>query len=443
MKVFASNLTKRFKLYPSPAARLGEWLSFGHRQRHTNFTALDAVSFQVNAGEFFGIIGPNGSGKSTLLKLLTGVLHRTSGEYRVDGRVTSLLELGTGFNLELSGRDNILNSGRLLNFPDGYMRQRLDAIVAFSDLADHINVPVKYYSSGMVVRLAFAMFAHVEPDVFIVDEALSVGDVAFGQKCFLRLDQMRASGCTLLFASHDLAAIRKYCDQTLFLQNGKAMFLGNAIEATDLYLEAMSPGGRARNLAPQSPSLEAQADIARRAAELAARIPDDAKQLFPASSFACVAAVRHGRIGTGQVRIVAVSICGSDNTPRASFTIGDTMRIHLLADVQDDIAQATMSVQLVNRMGIVVWGTNHARLNGQTTPLTKGTLMLATFEVQLNVGQDQYTLDVGYGDASGEGHVFDRMTAVSTISVHNAEQVEFLGLVRLPCSSEVLALPPA
>lgn len=441
LKVEAHNLTKRFKLYPSPAARLAEWMTFGLRQNHTDFTALSDVSFKVSAGEFLGIIGPNGSGKSTLLKILTGVLHRTSGSCHVDGRVTSLLELGTGFNAELSGRDNILNSGRLLNFGENYMRDRMDQIIAFSDLEEHIDVPVKYYSSGMVVRLAFAMFAHVDPDVFIVDEALSVGDVAFGQKCFARLDQMRANGCTLLFASHDLAAIRKYCDQTLFLHHGQSIFLGNAIEATDLYLEAMSPGGRARNLSPQLQQAIDAAAVGDRASELANRTPDALAGTFGASSYAAVLATRAARIGTGQVRIIAVQIRATDGESRNSFTIGDTMQVHVLAEVFDDIDQATVSVQLVNRMGVVVWGTNHARLSGRTTRLDQGTFVHAAFDVTLQVGQDQYTIDVGYGDASGEGHVFDRITAVSTVTVHNARHVDFLGLVRLECASDVTAYP--
>ncbi|HZL33744.1 MAG TPA: ABC transporter ATP-binding protein [Tepidisphaeraceae bacterium] len=210
--VTVRNLSKRFKQYPTPASRLIEWSSLGLFQRHGVFTALHDISFIVRKGEFFGIIGANGSGKSTLLKVLTGILVPSSGNYAVSGRITSLLELGTGFNPELSGRENLINSGRLLGFQPSVTRSKLEQIVAFAELEESIDVPIKYYSTGMTVRLAFALFAHVEPDVFIVDEALSVGDVAFSRKCFQRLDVMRASGCTLLFVSHDLAAVRKYCD---------------------------------------------------------------------------------------------------------------------------------------------------------------------------------------------------------------------------------------
>src|SRR5205085_11658691 len=174
------------------------------------------------------------------------------------------------------------------------------------DLQEHIDVPVKYYSSGMVVRLAFAMFAHVEPDVFIVDEALSVGDVAFAQKCFQRLDRMRAAGCTLLFASHDLAAIRKYCDQALFLNHGKCAYLGSAIEATDLYVEAVSPGARARGMMADGAAPAQWSQI--EGFDTDASPPPELSALFDCTDIDQLTNSKSARVGTGAVRIAAIKI---------------------------------------------------------------------------------------------------------------------------------------
>jgi ABC-type polysaccharide/polyol phosphate transport system ATPase subunit len=433
--VAVRSLTKRFKQYPTPAARLAEWLSFGTLRRHSLFTALDDISFDVRKGEFFGIVGPNGSGKSTLLKVLTSILMPTSGSFSISGRVTSLLELGTGFNPELSGRENLINSGRLLGFEVAQTRRRMDQIIDFAELGEQIDLPIKYYSTGMVVRLAFALFAHIEPDVFIVDEALSVGDIGFSRKCFARLDSMRESGCTLLFVSHDLAAVRKYCDQAMFLFHGKCAYLGSANEATDIYVEAMSPGGRARGL-----GVSAQPDAGDRspsAQALFQQMPDELASSFDQPDFERIAAVRSGRLGTGTVRIVAIRTADERDRPRSSFTVGDVMRCHILARASDDFDHATVSCQLVNRMGVGAWGTNHALHTGQTTSAHKGQWLHATFEVKLDVAHDQYAIDVGWGDASGKGHVFDRITAVTSIVVSPGIHMDFIGVARLKCQTSV------
>lgn len=434
--VAVRSLTKRFKQYATPAARLMEWMSGGLVQRHSNFTALEDISFDVRRSEFFGIVGPNGSGKSTLLKILTGVLSPTAGSFSITGRVTSLLELGTGFNPELTGRDNLINSGRLLGFEVSQTKQRMDQIIDFAELGEQIDLPIKYYSTGMVVRLAFALFAHVEPDVFIVDEALSVGDVGFSRKCFQRLDSMRESGCTLLFVSHDLAAVRKYCDQAMFLYHGKCAYLGTANEATDIYVEAMSPGGKARGLGVSAAQLE---ETQQTIEQWIARLPDDLAAGFDRDDFEKVTAVRTGRLGTGGVRILAVRTTDENDRPRSSFTVGDTMRCHVLAYAKEDVDHATVSCQLVNRMGVGAWGTNHALHTGQTTSARQGDWLHAVFEVKLDVAHDQYAIDIGWGDASGKGHVFDRITAVTSIIVQPGIHMDFIGIARLQCQTSVSA----
>lgn len=444
-KVEVRNLTKRFKIYRRAQGRLLEWLTLGRWRHHSMFTALDDVSFTMRQGEFLGIIGPNGSGKSTLLKILTRVLWPTAGTFRIDGRVTSLLELGTGFNPELTGRENIINSSRLLGFDRAYIRARIEDMIAFADIGHYIDQPIKYYSSGMHVRLAFSIFSHVEPDVFIIDEALSVGDVYFTQKCFLRLDQMRARGCTLLFVSHDMAAVRKYCDQVLYLHQGRSRFLGTAIEATDMYLEAMSPGGVARALGPETdgrrPAAVDEEPLRERARLWRETLCSELADRFDEQAFMRVTGFQGARIGTGEVRIVALRVCDDAGRGRERFGLQDTIHVHMLADVRRSVPRATMSVQMTNRMGIVIWGTNHERLTGQTVELHGGTWSWAHFAIRSGLGPGEYTLDIGYGDASGEGHVFDRVTAAARIEIAAEGHQDFLGLARVPCDAEVAVFP--
>jgi ABC-type polysaccharide/polyol phosphate transport system ATPase subunit len=445
VKVEVAHLTKRFKIYRRASGRLIEWLSGGSAVRHDLFTALDDISFSMQQGEFFGIIGPNGSGKSTLLKILTRVLWPTAGRFRIDGRVTSLLELGTGFNPELTGRENIVNSARFLGFDEAYIQRRMPEMIAFADIGHYVDQPIKYYSSGMLVRLAFSIFSHVEPDVFIVDEALSVGDVYFTQKCFQRLDQMRSAGCTLLFVSHDLTAVRKYCDKALYLHEGHCRFLGSPVEATDVYLEAMSPGGVARQLAPQSdgrlrPDPTAE-QIRARVTALRARFGRELAEKFDEAACARVAGFTSARIGTGQAHVVALRVCDGDGHSRERFSLRDGIHVHLLAEVVANVAKATVSLQVTNHMGIVVWGTNHERLTDQTVTLRAGTWFYTHFALQPGLGPGEYTVDVGLGDASGEGHVFDRLTGIARLEITSEGARDFMGLARIPCECTVASYP--
>jgi len=263
-----------------------------------------------------------------------------------------------------------------------------------------------------------------------------VGDVGFSRKCFERLDQMRAAGCTLLFCSHDLAAVRKYCDQAMFLFHGKCAYLGSATEATDIYVEAMSPGGKAHGLGvgPASPQAMEERAVA---AELYARMPEELSQLFELADFQRVAAVQKGRVGTGAVRIAAVRTTDERDRAKGSFNVGDRLRCHILSFAHEDAEHATVSCQLVNRMGVGAWGTNHALRTGKTTCVRQGRWQSAVFEIKLDLAFDTYSIDVGWGDASGKGHVFDRITAVANVAILPGVHMDFIGMARLECESEV------
>ena len=238
--VLVKNLTKIYQLYNKPIDRLKEAINPFRKNYHRDFYALNDISFDVEKGESFGIIGVNGSGKSTLLKILTGVLNKTSGEVKVDGKIAALLELGAGFNMDYTGIENIYMNGTMMGFSKKEMDEKLDKIIEFADIGDFIYQPVKQYSSGMFVRLAFALSIAVEPEILIVDEALSVGDVFFQTKCYKRMDELKEKGTTIIMVTHDLGAVIKYCDRTMVLNSGNQIAIGTPHEMVDLYKKILA-----------------------------------------------------------------------------------------------------------------------------------------------------------------------------------------------------------
>lgn len=230
-----SNLTKIYKLYDRPALRLKEALSISKKKYHKDFEALNDVSFEIEKGEMLGIIGKNGAGKSTILKIITGVLTPTSGTVEIDGKISALLELGAGFNPEYTGIENVYLNGTMIGFTKEEMDLKIDDIIEFADIGDFINQPVKTYSSGMFARLAFAVAINVEPDILIVDEALSVGDVFFQAKCYKKLEDLKNSGKTILFVTHDMGSVMKYCNRAIIFNSGSIVAQGNPAEMIDIY----------------------------------------------------------------------------------------------------------------------------------------------------------------------------------------------------------------
>ena len=230
-----SNLTKIYKLYDKPALRLKEALSVTKKKYHKDFQALNDVSFEIQKGEMLGIIGKNGAGKSTILKIITGVLTPTSGTVEINGKISALLELGAGFNPEYTGIENVYLNGTMIGFTKEEMDKKIDDIIGFADIGDFINQPVKTYSSGMFARLAFAVAINVEPDILIVDEALSVGDVFFQAKCYKKLEDLKNSGKTILFVTHDMGSVMKYCNRAIIFNAGSIVAQGNPAEMIDIY----------------------------------------------------------------------------------------------------------------------------------------------------------------------------------------------------------------
>jgi ABC-type polysaccharide/polyol phosphate transport system ATPase subunit len=235
----AANLSKVYKLYNKPVDRVKETLHPLRKQYHRDFYALKDVSFEVTRGETLGIIGRNGSGKSTLLKILAGVLSPSSGSASVHGKVSALLELGTGFNPELSGIDNIYFNGSILGYTRDEMDARMDSILSFADIGDFVHQPIKMYSSGMLVRIAFAAAINIDPDILIIDEALSVGDAKFQRKCYAKFQEFKKAGKTVLFVSHGIETIKQFCDRTILLDAGTFVAQGLPDAIAKIYLKRL------------------------------------------------------------------------------------------------------------------------------------------------------------------------------------------------------------
>ncbi|HEX9137548.1 MAG TPA: ABC transporter ATP-binding protein, partial [Nitrospirota bacterium] len=237
--VQAEHLSKSYRIYSKPAARLQELLSFNRLNRHKDFWAVEDVSFEVEQGKTVGIIGVNGSGKSTLLQLIAGILQPSRGAVSTQGRVSALLELGSGFNPEFSGRENVFINGALLGLSRAEIESRLGSIEHFAEIGEFFEQPVKTYSSGMFVRLAFAVAINVDPDILIIDEALAVGDGIFQHRCMHKILQLKKEGKTIFFVSHDNSAIKRLCDEVILLDGGRKVASGDPDSMVQKYLELM------------------------------------------------------------------------------------------------------------------------------------------------------------------------------------------------------------
>lgn len=236
------NISKRYNIYERPIDRLKEIAWRNRRCYHKEYWALHGIDLTVEPGMTTAILGPNGSGKSTLLQIIAGVIQPTTGTCTINGRLTAILELGAGFQPEYSGRENVLLSGMILGVPKAEMLRKMDAIAEFAEIGDFFDQPVKTYSSGMVVRLAFGAAINVDPEILLVDEAMAVGDARFQQKCVKQIEQLQKNGATIIFVSHDVAAVKRFCSQAVLLNGGRVMGKGSVDEIIPMYEELMENG---------------------------------------------------------------------------------------------------------------------------------------------------------------------------------------------------------
>ena len=421
--IVANQLTKAYRIWKDPARRLtspiyaelGRWLpaSLGQSLRnraqdgYRDFFALHEVTFEVKRGEAVAIIGRNGAGKSTLLQLIAGTLQATSGSINVHGRVAALLELGAGFNLDFTGRENVFLSGSILGLKQKEMESRFDEIAAFADIGDFIDQPVKTYSSGMMMRLAFAVNTCVDPDILIVDEALSVGDAPFQAKCFRRLRQLIEKGVSLLFVSHDIGTVRSICSRALWLKNGNPEMWGEAKQVAKMYERfcwqeqgvMLDPQG---NVDPSMAEDTNKTVMAWRATTDPEIVPSVLLQPNPDFDIA----KQNTRIGTGAVLIDNFAVTKVDGTLATVCEYNEALEFlyfgHTCADIDSEVV---LSVRFRDLQGNYVFSA-HDIYEAHRLVAKKHHRFFAKFTLQLPLHHQQYSITTGiFGFQGGESGV--------------------------------------
>ena len=404
----ASGLGKKFKIYPRPSGRVVEWLTLGRAVRHDDFWALRDVSFEVRRGECLGVIGVNGSGKSTLLKILSGAMYPTAGEFAVSGRVLSLLELGTGLNPDLTGRQNVVHSARLLALPPAYAAERMPAVEAFAELGEFFDRPIRLYSSGMLVRLVFSMFASFDPEVFVVDEALSVGDIYFQQKCADRIRRMKAAGVTMLFVSHDLMAVESLCDRVLLLHAGRPRYLGDKAAGIRQYYALSGAGGAGGqgNKEPEQAPATAPPVTPSPPHPLTPSPPSPAEPTPPMPDDTALQSLpwqppdERERIGDGRVRIAG--ICWqrpADGGHEPVVEQNAWLELFVRLEAVADAGPLNCGITLLDRMHRLLWA--RGWINADVPPLTlrAGQQLIARFRIRLDLEPGEYTVNIAASEA--------------------------------------------
>jgi lipopolysaccharide transport system ATP-binding protein len=357
-----SSVSKSYSIYAAPGDRLKELITFNQRRFHTDYWALRDVSFEVKRGETFCVVGENGSGKSTLLQICAGVLEPTSGSVAVNGRVAALLELGSGFNPEFSGRDNVYLNGAILGFSNKEMDRRFDEIAQFAEIGDFMNQPVKTYSSGMVVRLAFSVAIHVDPEILLVDEALAVGGVYFRQRCMRKVHELRSRGITILFVSHATGDIKALGDRAVWLDHGKVRAIGKADLVVTQYLAAMVEKD-AQYLAHDSVS---HRQLYEGPEEIEDHIPN----------------IDH-RFGDGRAEILGIAIHDVTGLKLQSLTSNTTIIVRISFRAKSNLDHPIAGFMFRNHLGVDFAGTNTAREQHILPPLAAGDLCTVDFHLDL------------------------------------------------------------
>jgi lipopolysaccharide transport system ATP-binding protein len=362
------NLSKKYAMYRRPWDKLREVLRLSRRQLHEEFWALRDITFRVDKGQTVGIIGQNGSGKSTLLQILAGIMRQTRGECHVGGKVAALLELGSGFNPEFTGRENVFMNGAILGLSRQKMLERFEAIARFAEIGGFMEQPVKTYSSGMFMRLAFAVAVNVDPDILLVDEALAVGDLIFQHRCMHRMNQLRTAGKTTLLVTHDLAAVTKFCDRALLLDAGSLIEDGPPDKVVQKYRALMFERERRYDSSAASGQEAAQGNAGR-----------PAETIEPVRS---IPNIDH-RFGSGAARILGVELFDERNRATREVWSGQTVLLRISAEFLQDVARPILGYTLRDRLGIDISACNTNYAGAMMPPARKGQIYTSDFEIHM------------------------------------------------------------
>ncbi len=392
------NLTKIYKLYDKPIDRMKEALSISRKKYNKEYFALNDINFTVKKGETIGIIGTNGAGKSTLLKILTGVLTPTSGEVSVKGKVSALLELGAGFNPEYTGIENIYLNGTMMGYTKEEIDEKVDVILEFADIGDFVYQQVKTYSSGMFVRLAFAVAINIEPDVLIVDEALSVGDVFFQAKCYKKFEDFKKAGKTILFVSHDLGSISKYCDRTILLNKGKVISDGETKDVIDLYKKV----------------LVNQLDFDKGDKN------DNKDQINSKVKWKNLLNINPNKLeyGNNMAKIIDFGIIDSNGNITNNICKGSIFTIIIKVKFEKIIEQPIFAFTIKDLKGTEITGTNTMLEKINIHTYSESKIVKVSFKQYMNLQGGEYLLSLGCtGYINGNFTVYHRLYDISNITV--------------------------
>jgi ABC-2 type transport system ATP-binding protein len=424
-------VSKCYRIFPRQRDRIKEVLSFGRLRKSHDFWALTGVDLEVERGTTLGILGRNGAGKSTLLKVISGVLQPTSGDVRVNGRLVALLELGAGFNPEFTGRENALMNGLILGIDRATMRARFDEIEAFADIGEFIDQPVKFYSSGMKMRLAFAVAVNVEPEILVVDEALSVGDAAFQHRCMQRMRQLRQDGTTVLLVSHSVGTIKNFCTDAMLLHEGRTIAQGDTSSVVDQY-NALLANTEARR----------RADIEGLDARLSYRMSDGKNApeplAFKENSKLNGAQRSRLRHGTGEARVRHVELLNSRGEPVYVVYPHEkvTIRVHL--EYLEPVTQSSLGITLRNTEGLDIFqastGSDKALLGRRLA----GERVIVDFVCKLPLTHGSYSVNTAVSPPEGMGLFLDWVDVAAVFELAPPQgRAPIHGLVDLPTQIEV------
>jgi len=416
-------VSKSYAIYDAPGDRLKELLSLNRLKRHQDFWALHDVSFEVKRGETFCIVGENGSGKSTLLQMVAGILHPTSGTVGIYGRVSALLELGAGFNPEFSGRDNVYLNGSILGLTTRQIDQRYKDIAAFAEIGNFIDQPVKTYSSGMVVRLAFAVAINVDPEILLVDEALAVGDIYFRQRCMRKVHELRQRGITILFVSHAVSDVKAIGDRVLWLDRGRMIDVGEPDRVVSKYLAAMTEKDSTYLLLKSATDPPPRRGGLMTAPEIVETIPN----------------IDH-RFGDGRAAIMGIAVLDEQGRTLPILEPGSRILVRISVRATADVALPIVGFMLRNQLGLDFSGTNTAREGYELAPLQTGDVTTVDFYLDL---PELYPAAFSFSPAIADGTLMgyqmcDWIDNAITLQMGRSE-AQVYGYLHLPCRVEVNA----
>jgi lipopolysaccharide transport system ATP-binding protein len=427
------NVSKKFRLFATPSARLAEALHPFRKAYHHEFWALRDVSFTVNRGEVLGILGQNGSGKSTLLQIICSVMQATEGDVQARGRISALLELGAGFNPDFTGRQNVMLNGSIMGFTRKEMQRRMPEIEAFADVGEFFDQPVKTYSSGMSVRVAFAAAIHIDPEILIVDEALAVGDAKFQHKCYARIEDFKARNKTIILVTHDIGQITAHCDRAILMNKGRLVMDGRPRDVVDRYIET--------SFGHDDPAPEAEKDsgesrhqpISDHQSSLA--FADD-KRIEERRSY-CKNEVR---FGDRRAEIIDCVIVSGGVWDPVQINFGDAINIHVKLRFAAEFAPL-FGFGIKTLAGIEVYGSNTYMQHIPVPASKPGTLQTIRFSFSAPLRPGDYFLDVGVAELDGTpgGGAVDVRRSVAMISVApTGKRIDFNGLFDLAPEFDIL-----